>query len=203
MSANQESSSTSTPRPARKPRNPIERFVVWVGILILLVLVGIEYTSSRSQSAAADNLMAKMRASETGNTDVKAADVKAAVNGKTPRVLNVRDKNLKSGARQVEVYNWFTLSPLKRREIYVYYGVGEDPDVLSVTMEEDTDTVVFVEPTPEERQAIEEFIAEREKQRPAAESDGEAEKTDGDAEKTPESTEPPETSPADAAPNKE
>lgn len=195
MSANQEKSPASAPRPAAKPRNPIERLVVWGGILILLVLVGIEYASSRSQAAAVAKLTAKMRASETGDADVKAADVKAAVNGKTPRVLDVSDKNLKSGSKRAEVYDWFTLSPLKRREMYVYYGVGEDPDVLSVTMEEDKDIVVIRELTPEELKGLEGFLEERNKE---AES-----KSDAEAKETPESSEPADASPAETSPAKE
>jgi hypothetical protein len=195
MSANQDTSPTSTPRPAAKPRNPVERLVVWGGILILLLLVGIEFASSRSQAAAVAKLTAKMRASETGDADVKAADVKAAVNGKTPRVLDVSDKNLRSGSKRAEVYDWFTLSPLKRREMYVYYGIGEDPDVLSVTMEEDTDIVVIRELTEEE---LVELKATLEAQNTGTES-----KSGDQPAKTPESSEPAEATPAETSPAKE
>lgn len=197
MSANPEKSPASVPRPAAKPRNPIERLVVWGGILILLVLVGIEYASSRSQSAVADTLMAKLRTYEIEGGDLKAADVKAAVNGKTPRVLDVTDKNLLSGAKRAEVYSWFTLSPLKRREIYVYYGIGEDPDVLSVTLEEDKEIVVFHPPTPEQLEAAEAFINSVSR-RPEPESDEEAKETPESKEvkDAPESSEPADASPA-------
>jgi hypothetical protein len=141
MSASPEPTSNSPRHKPGKSRNPIERLLVWGGILILSVLVGIEYSSSRAQTAAVGALTAKMRTNEQAGTDLKLADVKAAVGGKTPRVENVSEKQLRNGAKRLEVYRWFSINPLKPREMYVYYGLGEDPDVLSVSTDEETETV--------------------------------------------------------------
>ncbi|MEX0728305.1 MAG: hypothetical protein WEB58_21115 [Planctomycetaceae bacterium] len=141
MSANPEASPSSAQPKSGKPRNPIERVVVWGGILILLVLVGIEYTARSAHTGAYDSLIEKLRTNEQAGNDVKTADVKAAVGGKAPRVEDVSGKRLLNGAKRMEVYSWFSLNPLTNREMYVYYGIGEDPDVVSISTEEETETI--------------------------------------------------------------
>lgn len=133
--------STRVETPPQKKRNPVERVIVWGVILILLALVGIEYSARRAHSTAVDTLMENLRISEQTGKDTTADDVKAAVGGKSPRVEDVSDKGLLNGARRVEIFSWFSLNPLNAREVYVYYGIGDAPVVVSVSTEEETETI--------------------------------------------------------------
>jgi hypothetical protein len=145
------------PVAAAKPRSPVERAVVWGGILILLILVGIEFNWKRSHETAMNSLLEKVKQEETTEQSVKAADVKAIVGGKVPRVESVVGKRLASNAARVEIYSWPTLNVLSKRELYVYYGVGEgdDADVLGVTTSADNDTVEKVWQAPSKEEAAE------------------------------------------------
>lgn len=126
---------------AEKPRNPIERLLVWGGILVLLALVGIEYSARRTHSTAVDGLIAKLKKNEQAGSDVTTADVRAAVGGKSPRVEDVSANGLRNGARRVEIYSWFSLNPMSQRKMYVYYGIGEPPAVVSVSTTEETEKI--------------------------------------------------------------
>lgn len=139
-------SSPSLPAP-RKPRSTVERSLVWGGILLLLIVVVLEYTAKSAQSTAVETLLEQIRQAETTPFDIpaeeiKAAHVKAAVGNMTPRVEHVGAKLLVNGGRRLEVYRWFSINPLKAREMYVYYGHGDDPYVISVSTEEETESIV-------------------------------------------------------------
>ncbi|HTI51108.1 MAG TPA: hypothetical protein VL475_09155 [Planctomycetaceae bacterium] len=139
-----------------KTRSPIERAIVWGGILVLLVLVGIEFNWKRAHESALETLLAKVKAADDSDQPLKAADVKAFVGGKTPRVEQVADKRLASNARRVEIYTWPTLNFLGERALYVYYGIGEgdDAEVLSVTTGPDEETAdKFNKPLTKEEEA--------------------------------------------------
>jgi hypothetical protein len=124
--------------------------------LILLALVAVEYTSRNAQTTAAESLVAKLKETEGTDKDIKSTDVKVAVGYKVPRVEDVTDKRLANGAKRLEIYEWFSVNPLKKRAMYVYYGVGEDPDVVSVSTVEETDTIAkrFPELTPEQKEEM-------------------------------------------------
>lgn len=136
--------------PSDKPRSPVERGIVWGGIVVLLALVAAEYTAREAHSKAVNGLLAKLKAvdesEEAANSTafealgVKAADVKAAVGNKLPVVEDVKDRHLANGGKRVEIYRWFTVNLLKPREMYVYYGAGEDADVVTVSIEPDTES---------------------------------------------------------------
>lgn len=154
-----------------KPRSPVERMVVWGGICILLVMVAIEFTSRQAQSQALASLAKQIRAIEEPENDpqqefiehigVKAADVKLAVGNRVPVVEDVAGRHLTNGGKRLEVYSWFTLSPVRKREMYVYYGAGDDADVVSVSSEPETEsfTSLYTGPTAEQRDELRSKVA--------------------------------------------
>ena len=129
-----------TAEPTAKPRNPVERLLVRGFIGVMLVVVAVETYSWWSQKSAMKTLLQKIRAvDEAPNSPaVTAADVKKAVGSRAPsRIEDLKGKRSSSGASRLEVYSWYSVSPFKKRELYVYYGargVNEDgePEVLAV-----------------------------------------------------------------------
>lgn len=147
----------SPPAAPRKPRSTFERAIVWGGILILLAIVGFEYTAKNAHLETMSRLQDQIHAIESTPPDLKAADFKAShvremVDGKIPRVENVASRLLVNGGKQVEIYRWFSINPLRPREIFVYYGHGNDPDVLCITSEEEMETVLMQYPELTEAQ---------------------------------------------------
>jgi hypothetical protein len=137
---NQPASSTVTPA---KNRSPVERVLVWGGILVLVLLVGIEFKWKKAHEGVLEALVTKLKETDGADKTLKAADIKALVGDKVPRVEQVADKRLASNAVRVEIYNWPTLNVLGERAVYVYYGVGEGDDarVLAVMSSPDDQTV--------------------------------------------------------------
>lgn len=114
-----------TAKPAVKPRNPVERLLVRGFIGVMLALVAVETWSWWNHKQAGTALLQKTKAvDEAANTSpVTEADVQKIVGGKKPsRSENVRGKANANGASRLDVYSWFTISPVNKREIYVYYG---------------------------------------------------------------------------------
>jgi hypothetical protein len=146
-------SETTNPAPApvaiaKKPRNPVERAIVWGGIVVLLSLVGTELIGYWAQRTALATITKKLQAGDDVGAALKAADVKAIVGRNPVHVENVTEKNLSINAKRMEIYHWFTLSPIQKRELYVYYGMGDenDAEVINVTTGEDTDTYKHAKP---------------------------------------------------------
>ncbi len=136
-----------TAQPASKPRNPVERLLVrgFIGVMLVLVAVETWFWWSHSQAATALLKMTKAVDDATPNTAaVTETDVKAIVGDKKPsRSENVRGQANSNGASRLDVFSWFTISPINKREIYVYYGFqGPNdkgpPEVLAVQL---SDTV--------------------------------------------------------------
>jgi len=127
-------------RPAAKRRNPVELFLVRGFIVFLLVLVGTEAISWWSHKQALETLRARIHEGETtaGSKLVTETEVKVVVKGRQPvKTQDLTGKGISNGASRLDVYAWFTVSPFKKREMYVYYGrQGPDdkfgPEVLEV-----------------------------------------------------------------------
>ncbi|MFN0050798.1 MAG: hypothetical protein ACKV0T_01315 [Planctomycetales bacterium] len=121
---------------AAKPRSLAEKILVRGFITVGLVLILIEFMSYWAQHSAYEQLAAKFKLTEEGGPPVKAADVKAAVGGRAPSTdEDLAGKGMANSAKRVEVYSWFTLSPVNKRNLYVYYGhEKDDPDVIGVGM---------------------------------------------------------------------
>lgn len=143
-----------TPAPVDSPpkaRSPVERAIVHGGILVLLVLVGIESIGYLGQRSALASLTERLEKGDPTGHPLKAADVKALLGREPIHVEDVTERNLSINAKRVEVYRWFTLSPIKKRELYVYYGIGtiddpKDTDVINVSTDEDTDIYQHAKP---------------------------------------------------------
>jgi hypothetical protein len=126
--------------PAAKPRNPVEKLVVRGFILVMLALVAIEGIPKWQHYSAMKTLLTMTKAvdeSPDGNAVTKA-DVEKVLGSKQP-IRSGPPEPMKNfnGASRVDVYSWFTFSPVHKREIYVYYGStsGDEkngPEVLAV-----------------------------------------------------------------------
>jgi len=146
---------SSSTKPAAKPRSPVERIIVWGVIGILLLLVGIEFNWRSSHVGAYEKCLEKIKETEVGDNTFKHKDVAAILGSKAPsKVEELQGKNISNGAKSVEIYTWPTLNPASKRELYVYYGHGEDPDVIGVgTESEQTVEEKFPPLTPEQLEA--------------------------------------------------
>jgi hypothetical protein len=103
---------------------------------ILLVLVGIEFNWRSSHLGAYEKCQEKIKATEIGDHTFKRKDVAAIIGSKTPaKVEELQGKNISNGAKSVEIYTWPSLNPMSKRELFVYYGHGDDPDVIGVGTE--------------------------------------------------------------------
>jgi hypothetical protein len=136
-------STENAPTPPVKPvkrRSHIERLIVWGLIAGLLVLVGVEYSAKATHDTAYTGLLERIRSVERGGEGIFAAEVKSFVGNKSPRIEDVSGQMLVSNAKRLEVYSWFTIHPARKRELFVYYGHGADPEVVFVgdSLDEDT-----------------------------------------------------------------
>ncbi len=120
---------------ARPKRSPVERAIVWGGIGILAIVVGIEGTAHLAFTGALNGLMAEMEKAENaekGNYHVTKATVDAVLKGRAPD----RSKTVKRalGEERYDLYIFKGL--LKERTLSLHYGVqgvlGE-PEVLEVS----------------------------------------------------------------------
>jgi hypothetical protein len=123
-------------RPAAKPRNPVEKFLVRGLILALLVLVAIEWYFRSDHQKTYDALQAKVAAvDKEDGKPVTETEVKAVFGDRKPtRTEDFGPANpSRMGAKRVDIYSWFTLRPDTKREIYVFYGTkGRGEDVAEV-----------------------------------------------------------------------
>jgi hypothetical protein len=141
-----ESNPTAKPAtPAAKSRNPVEKIIVRGFIAIMLVLVAIEANSWWQHKQAFAALSAKTKAvDEAADAPVVTeADIKAYFQGKKPsRSPKPEAGNNFNGASRIDVYSWFTISPVNKRDIYVYYGreTSTDtngPEVLAIQVKDE------------------------------------------------------------------
>jgi translation initiation factor IF-2 len=131
-------------KPAAKPRNPVERVIVWGFIAAMLVLVAIEGNSWWQHKQAFAALSARTKAvDETPDAPaVTEADIKAYFHGKEATPKKPEAGNNFTGASRIDVYSWFTISPVNKREIYVYYGKESKqdkngPEVLAIQVKDE------------------------------------------------------------------
>jgi hypothetical protein len=121
-----------TGNPPPKRRNPVELFLVRGFIVVMLILIAIEGNSWWQHRKAIAALGEKMKAVDEvpNSAAVTEADVKQLLGGKAcDRSVTPEAGNNFTGASRIDVYSWFTISPLNKREIYVYYGKATKEDV--------------------------------------------------------------------------
>ncbi len=139
--------------PAAKSRSPVERIIVW-GLIILLGLACLnEYLSKTGHETALKKLEGMVAAVDKDPKlpEVTEADVKDAVGGKAPsRVEEAKEgKPLPHGARKMEVYSWFTLNPMNKRDIFVYLSTkGKDGKELATVLGIESTMEPASEPKP-------------------------------------------------------
>lgn len=126
-----------------KRRSPVERAIVWGGIVALLAVAAVEYVGFKAQRDALATLTETMESGINNNKPLREAEVHSILGREPVRKADVSEQNLNSNAKRVEVYRWISLIPMKPRELYVYYGTGgiygaADEDVINVTTSEDT-----------------------------------------------------------------
>lgn len=118
-----------------------------VFVIAAFGLVGMDFKARYDIKCADDALNGRLAQVDKDATTppVTSVDVKSAVGGKTPD--RAEDKVFPNGARRLEVYSWFSLNPVKKRELYVYYGTkGRN--------ENDLQEVIFVQPDDQEVAAV-------------------------------------------------
>ncbi len=135
--------SPATAKPAAKPRNPVERMLVRGFIVVMFVLIAVEGWSKYGHYHAITKLQAMTKAVDEKNAPpVTEKDVLEVMGGKKPVTEDLHGKPGSNGAGRLDIYSWFTVSPIDSREIYVFYGLkgkaDEGPaEVLSVQSKRD------------------------------------------------------------------
>ncbi len=132
--------------PGKKLRRPLERALVWSLIGVLLLLTYSETWSRYNYQQAFDHLGDRLEeGDEHSPRALDANDVKEFLGDRRPSRTEHyigTGKFLANGATQLEVYSWFTLNPVHRREMFVYYDTRGpahkiQPQVLSIQAEEE------------------------------------------------------------------
>jgi hypothetical protein len=124
------SDNSAAPSPADtlvKRRHPAERAVVWGLIIALFALAFVETWSRYSYQQAYNFLGNRLQyGDELGSDALDAADVKSFLDDRKPsRTEDFTSTGtlMSNGATHLEVYSWYTLNPVHRREMFVYYDV--------------------------------------------------------------------------------
>lgn len=132
--------STSQPEavsPAKPKRSPVERAIVRGGIVVGLILLGIEGWPYMQMKLAHAKLTAEMNKAEL---DINSKFTKETVDqllGREPDETKTR--KAPNGEERYDIYYFNSLLNLKRRELCVHYGVQgmleekSAPEVMEVT----------------------------------------------------------------------
>jgi hypothetical protein len=132
-------------KPAAKSRNPVEKIIVRGFIAVMLVLVAVEANSWWQHKQALAELIEKTSAVDkvADAPAVTEADIKEYFRGRKPsRSAPPETGNNFTGASRIDVYSWFTISPVNKRDIYVYYGREtstdtKGPEVLAIQVKDE------------------------------------------------------------------
>ena len=117
------------PQPPARSRSPIERAVVWTIIGALLVALGIELVAFGRYRFALWELSRALEAAADHPDGLTAAKVSEVLGGRES-VETSQLSYMEMLATRVEVYEWSGL--LRNRRLYVYYGGGRNPEVVSI-----------------------------------------------------------------------
>ena len=124
-----------------KRRHPLERALVWGMIAVLAALACAETWSRYSYQRAYDFLGNRLEVGDEKTSEaLDAGNVKDYLHDRKPSRTEdfaSTGKMMSNGATHLEVYSWFTLNPVHRREMFVYYDTygpahKELPQVLSI-----------------------------------------------------------------------
>ncbi len=107
--------------PAKPPRSPVERAIVWGVIGIGLLVIAVEANSHLAHAAALEKLRSKLDETTSLDAGVTKKHVDLIV-GKKPyetQKLNFLDTSI--AASRVDIYTYPAL--LRSRKLYIYYGI--------------------------------------------------------------------------------
>ena len=132
----------------QKSRLPIERAIVWGLILVLLLVVVLEARARFGFSRSFKQLTQALRAADSAAAEVTESDVLRILGHKQPRESQPAGR-LGYVATRIDTYIWSGL--IRRYTMYIYYGMGDDPTVLTVTPERERSAdVLYPPPTAEQ-----------------------------------------------------
>lgn len=139
-SASPNTASATAAKTAKKPRSPVERIVVWGGILVMLVLLGWQYYAKSCFQQTSDRLNAALAKADTDD-DAKDAErlydgtVKKLLVG-NPKLTESNEKTGKMGVSKIDTYTWS--GPFKPYSLEITFGASgttarDAAEVLSIT----------------------------------------------------------------------
>lgn len=148
--------STPSAKPLAKPRSKVERAIVWglIGVLSLLMLT--ELWAHLGFQSAYNSLTDGLEADVEDHSDgiLTEAGVNERLGGRVPQHSESLDYLVYLASR-VDTYEWPSL--LKTRTLHVYYGGGDNPDVVSVTVEKNRTRDSYYQNVVNENRAADEI----------------------------------------------
>ncbi|MDB5338801.1 MAG: hypothetical protein JWN70_4420 [Planctomycetaceae bacterium] len=142
------SSELKPPAPAKPPRSPVERAIVWGVIGIGLLVIAVEANAHLSHTAALGKLRSKLDETADVNTGLTKKQVDQIVGNKIPESQKLGFLDTSIAASRVDIYTYPAL--LRSRKLYIYYGI----DGKLVEQEAEVmDVLTVVAPTAAEAQA--------------------------------------------------
>lgn len=134
--ADQNDPAQAKPAGEKKPRSPIERAVVWGGILIMVIVIGVEYRAKSAFESNFKKLDDALGEAVTTGKPLVEADVKRIVTGYSDHQSSTAGPN-KLAASRIDVFTYKGL--LQTRVFRVSYGIegadGNPPEVLRIDKE--------------------------------------------------------------------
>ena len=138
-SAPPSSSSGAPAAKAKKPRSPVERAVVWGGILVMAALVGYQYYEFRAFRQSADSLWAALKESDTDADKQDAVrlyekTVKTMLTG-NPKLTESKTFDNDPKLSKTDKYAW--AGPFKAYTLELQFGKAgtterDAPEVLNL-----------------------------------------------------------------------
>lgn len=121
--------------PAKPPRSPVERAIVWGVIAVGLLVVGFEAKAHLAHAAAKEKLLGKLDASADKFNGLTKKDVDEVLGSQTHESQKLAIMDTDINAHRVDIYSYSGL--VKTRKLYVYYGIdgkakGQAAEVLKV-----------------------------------------------------------------------
>jgi hypothetical protein len=133
------SPTTQAGTPAKKTRSPVERAVVWGGILLMVVLVGYQYYVNRCYRQTSDKLNVVLKEADTDADALNAVrlydtTVKKMLVG-NPKLAESRETKMDWTTSKVDTYTWS--GPFKSYSLELHFGKAgsterDAPEVLNI-----------------------------------------------------------------------
>lgn len=142
------SSELKPPTPAKPPRSPVERAIVWGVIGLGLLVIVVEANAHLAHAAALGKLRSKLDETVDIDAGLTKKQVDLIVGNKIPETQKLSFLDTSMAASRVDIYTYPAL--LRSRKLYIYYGI----DGKLVEQEAEVmDVLTAVAPTAAEAQA--------------------------------------------------